>query len=88
MADRVLREPCEHGRYEGHLVHDYDKGHWSCPGGRKVTDAELMKLAWENADLAAGLEALAPYVSAATLKDIGGSGAFIVVQAALGGSDG
>ncbi len=43
MADRVLRDQCEHGRYEEHqvLVIDDAGGHYyeyePCPGGREVT---------------------------------------------------
>ncbi len=47
MADRVLRDhsqPCEHG----HLM---SSGHWEsindpmCPGGREVTDSEILTMA-------------------------------------------
>lgn len=38
----MLREPCEHGRYDEH------RGHWGtvffCPGGRTLTDAEALTL--------------------------------------------
>ena len=40
MANRVLREPCEHGRYERHVVNI----NVSCPGGREVTDDDLRLL--------------------------------------------
>ena len=37
MADRVLREPCEHGRYEAHSYdHDVSTIAKPCPGGREV----------------------------------------------------
>ncbi len=43
MADRVLREQCEHGRYESHYP-TLDDPEWAsnderglCPGGREVT---------------------------------------------------
>ena len=44
MADRVLREVCTHGRYERHLW-DIATGSQTCPGGRDITDAELMRIA-------------------------------------------
>ncbi len=41
MANRVLRDQCEHGRYDAHWewIFDIDgRGHKkSCPGGREVT---------------------------------------------------
>ena len=37
MAE-VLREACEHGRYERHAVNiNVSLQRWSCPGGREVT---------------------------------------------------
>ena len=40
MADRVLRDQCIHGRYEGHAVKAtsaYGTTTVSCDGGREVT---------------------------------------------------
>ena len=38
MVERVLREACEHGRYERHAVNiNVSLQRWSCPGGREVT---------------------------------------------------
>ncbi len=44
MANRVLRDQCEHGRYEEHGEHlgerEKAEGVRPCPGGREVTITE------------------------------------------------
>ncbi len=47
MADRVLRDQCEHGRYEEHSVMWTDNRTTAsytspCPGGPEVTEAEII----------------------------------------------
>ena len=67
MADRVLRDQCEHGRYDDHSTRIAYK--WErCPGGREVTidyeaaANELWKSFKEQADT---LEAAKSIVDAA-----------------------
>ena len=45
MAERVLRDQCEHGRYDDHSTRiDYK---WErCPGGREVTIDDESARAW------------------------------------------
>ncbi len=42
MADRVLRDQCEHGRYEAHSwgYKPETDGTYGCPGGQEVTLTE------------------------------------------------
>ena len=51
MADRVLRDKCEHARYEAHEVNLSPTGAVLaklelCPGGPEVTDAEITEMAY------------------------------------------
>ncbi len=73
MADRVLRDQCEHGRYDEHRV----SVGWDvepCPGGREVT-----------IDYEAAAEALEVWAKADQLADKAGRWAATVeaVDAAL-----
>ena len=82
------RDRCEHGQYDGH--------HWGnnlswCPGGRPVTDADIMARAAELADYEAAVKltikhlgTLAPSV----LYVAWHSAAHRIVEAALGVDDG
>ena len=51
MANRVLRDQCEHGRYESHYP-TLDDPDWAsnderslCPGGREVTEQDIHNMA-------------------------------------------
>ncbi len=48
MSDLKLRAACIHGCYEEHIGdREREEGLVPCPGGRKVTDAEIVTMANE-----------------------------------------
>ena len=84
------RDRCEHGCYEGHLPDGVGLGDYMCPGGRLVTDANIMARAAKLADYEAAFQELFDRAKDGRLYN-GSSGrienAHAIVAAALGVDD-